>query len=424
MSYRTSSDAPAAFREFAARLLGSMGLSAVVVAAGGCGANVVFDEPSGEGGAGGSSTHQGGAGASGGEGAGGTTVDFPCDVVPAPEQSAVYQCISMFEGTCLAASTPEVYSELAYILEGENCDDFCCDTQTLDYVACGPDPSVIDQCCYTAVVGYYSECMGRPFTVLGEARTASLASRDDWVTESARSSVELDETTRLALSDAFSSNGLMEHASVASFARFALDLLSLGAPASLVRAAQRAMGDEIRHAELCFSLASRYAGRAIGPKALDCHDPNPTQRTAEDILAATIREGCVGETIAALLAARAADQAEDPGVREALREIAEDEARHAELAWQTIAWALKQRHAAWRKAIERTFAEPFVVGPGAIAPAKVDPAAWRAHGQLDPASYQDVVARARTFVIGACARALLSESEPASREKCAMTAEQ
>jgi hypothetical protein len=47
----------------------------------------------------------------------------------------------------------------------------------------------------------------------------------------------------------------MEHASVAAFARFTLDLLALGAPADLVQSAQQALGDEIAHAELCFGLA-------------------------------------------------------------------------------------------------------------------------------------------------------------------------
>jgi hypothetical protein len=61
---------------------------------------------------------------------------------------------------------------------------------------------------------------------------------------------------------------LLEHASVASFARFSLQLMAAGAPASLVEAAHRAALDEIEHARLTFRLASRYEGRALGPGPL------------------------------------------------------------------------------------------------------------------------------------------------------------
>jgi len=56
----------------------------------------------------------------------------------------------------------------------------------------------------------------------------------------------------------------LEHASIAAFARFSLQLLSLGAPAGLIDDCTRALGDETAHARLCFQLASAYAGRAIG----------------------------------------------------------------------------------------------------------------------------------------------------------------
>ena len=61
----------------------------------------------------------------------------------------------------------------------------------------------------------------------------------------------------------------MEHASIAAFARFSLELLAFGAPPDLVEQAQAAMADETRHAKLCFALAGAYAERPIGPGALD-----------------------------------------------------------------------------------------------------------------------------------------------------------
>jgi hypothetical protein len=61
----------------------------------------------------------------------------------------------------------------------------------------------------------------------------------------------------------------MEHASVAAFARFVLELLSAGAPLELVEGAGDAMRDELRHTQICFGLASAYAGAPIGPGPLD-----------------------------------------------------------------------------------------------------------------------------------------------------------
>lgn len=139
----------------------------------------------------------------------------------------------------------------------------------------------------------------------------------------------------------------MEHASVAAFARFALELLALGAPAELLAQTQRALGDEIHHAQLCFGLAARYAGRDIGPGglplsgALDARSPSVIIETA-------ILEACVGETLAAAEAAAALDQTRDPAVRAVLARIAEDEARHAELGWSFLSWVLGRADEALR----------------------------------------------------------------------------
>lgn len=61
----------------------------------------------------------------------------------------------------------------------------------------------------------------------------------------------------------------LEHASVAAFSSFSLSLLALGAPSRLLRSCAMATLDEIRHAELCFALASEYLGRALAPAPLD-----------------------------------------------------------------------------------------------------------------------------------------------------------
>jgi hypothetical protein len=134
--------------------------------------------------------------------------------------------------------------------------------------------------------------------------------------------------------------GAMEHASIAAFARFTLHLLSLGAPADLVTLSQQAMGDETEHARLAFALASSYADLPLGPGPLAIHGSLDAS-TTDEIVATLIREGCIGETLAAIEARDALEHPLDPAVRTALEVIARDELRHAELAWKTLSWLLE-----------------------------------------------------------------------------------
>ena len=58
------------------------------------------------------------------------------------------------------------------------------------------------------------------------------------------------------------------------------------------------------------------------------------------VVLGTIAEGCIGETVAALEVAEALAHCEEAKVREVLERISIEESRHAELAWQFVAWAL------------------------------------------------------------------------------------
>src|SRR5690606_30816180 len=78
---------------------------------------------------------------------------------------------------------------------------------------------------------------GRPLLIDGRARTAEPCVRDDWAEPGAgpRPHVEaLSPAQRRLLADRWTRAALGEHASVASFARFVLDLAALGAPPELL----------------------------------------------------------------------------------------------------------------------------------------------------------------------------------------------
>lgn len=131
--------------------------------------------------------------------------------------------------------------------------------------------------------------------------------------------------------------GAMESASVQAFARLARELRAHDAPPALRRDAHRAARDERRHARALAALARRYGAAPQQPRG---------EARATRSLAALVREnaveGCVRETWGALLAAWQSGQADDPRVRAAFARIADDELRHAALAWEIAAWAEPQ----------------------------------------------------------------------------------
>lgn len=263
------------------------------------------------------------------------------------------------------------------------------------------------QCC-RLLEGYVDCCDGRPFIVHDEARTASAVVRRDWC-GSERPRVEgLSAAMRAELAAAWQADGLMEHASIASFSRFVLHLVALGAPPELVRQAQQALADEIEHARSCFALASVYAGAPVGPGPLAVDEALAGPVTLVTAAVAAVREGCIGETLAAYQAEVAAAGAREPVTRRMLEGIAADEARHAALAWRFVAWAMEQGGAPVREAVARAFAEhgEALVRREPERP-ELDGEAWRAHGRLLPREQAEVLARGRAEIVLPCARALL-----------------
>jgi len=265
------------------------------------------------------------------------------------------------------------------------------------------------KCCYVHCTG---GCCGRPFIVDGEARVARVIEREDWRTVTGgpahRIAVEaLPADARARIGRAWSNDAAMEHASVAAFARFTLELLSVGAPPEILLEAQEATRDEIEHARACFTMASRYLGRAVGPDVLDVG--GGSLRSLAEIAAATLKEGCIGETLSAELAEERARGAAHPYTRSVLERIAEDEARHAELAWRFVGWAIKIGGETVRGAVARAIDESFANPPVAFDPAlaDVDPATVRAHGLLDEATARETVMRSLREIVAPCAAATL-----------------
>jgi len=186
---------------------------------------------------------------------------------------------------------------------------------------------------------------------------AAVEPRADWLDATlAADPSALTPLERAQLAAHWARLGQMEHASIAAFARFNLQLLSLGAPCGLVEACNRALADETAHARTCFALASSYGGSAVGPARLDieqCFEDTSLAAVAKLVL----REGCLGETVAALEAVAAAEVASDRAVKQALTRIAQDELDHAQLAFQFVRWALSISATEMRDELAREAAE-------------------------------------------------------------------
>jgi hypothetical protein len=399
---------------FASRLLAILGTAALATTLeacaddGGGGA-----QPAGEGGAGG-----GGATGAGGGGGGGVVV-----VGPPYQPGSTSQCFAWPEDL----ACPTSFETIIYEFYLNGCPSTGWGVVAVDSapgrevavvpVAAPADWFVQYECCYDARIALCPQGGGRPYLVEGRPRTAEARAEAadlrtggaragegaGWIDAPAPSLGGLDGAQRRRLAEAWAADGLLEHASVASFARFALSLLALGAPADLVALAHEAALDEIRHARLCFGLASAYAGRPIapGPFPLGGHADVSTSLPA--LAASAALEGCIGETVAAVQALEQLAGATDPAVRAVLARIAADEARHAELAWRTVAWALAAGGAEVRAAVETAFASAL---GGRAAPeaggASPDPT-LRAHGRLDTSTTAAVVQSALREVVAPCA---------------------
>jgi hypothetical protein len=252
-----------------------------------------------------------------------------------------------------------------------------------------------------------------------DLRSSHAAERDDW-SATVEPVVIAHAGTRDRLAATWLRDALEEHASVAAFARFALLLLSVGAPPELVALAQRASLDEIEHARACFGLARRYGAKSGGPSRLLVADCLEGVSSLADLVELTVTEGCVGETLGALLAAEQLAHASDPAVLRTLKRIAADEARHAELSWRFLTWAFatgddEVQYRA-RRAFERAAAE---IAQTTIVDYAVDIALWHAHGRLTCAESRASSQHGLETVVWPCfERAIAGESRSAepSRE--------
>jgi hypothetical protein len=339
-------------------------------------------------------------------------------------------CLSSLIGECIAAGCATdqdcggllclTYPTAKQSGAADNCYDsaIACQTPSDQCVSSGDcangAPCVVmasgQRACRDALCGQGG--VGRPFIVEGSARLAATACRSDWSSSLAPQVDDLTADARAALAARWTEVGLMEHASIAANARFALELLSLGAPPELVQGSYEAMADETVHARDAFALASAYAGCAVGPGALDVSRALAASSPIE-IVRRAILEGCFGETVCAAEAAEALASSEDEAVRATLRRVVGDETRHAELVWRFVNWVLEHGDPELRGNAAVSLGEMVDAERLATSRPALDPSArndgLRPHGVLDSETLREIRRRVLLDVIEPCAHALLGK---------------
>jgi hypothetical protein len=205
---------------------------------------------------------------------------------------------------------------------------------------------------FLAIVSNMQFSRGRQLRSFGRVLLPPVNDAGDWTRVAPSGTAAPD-----AVAAQWRENGRTEHASVAAFARLTLDLMALGAPPALVRAANEDALDEIRHTELCFSLARSIDGaeRSPGPfpEAQRARTLPKERTTALAHLAVdSLIDGALHEGVSARIIARLVKRCQVPAIRAVLKEIAADEGRHAAHGWDVVEWCLAEGGEPVRRALD------------------------------------------------------------------------
>lgn len=258
-----------------------------------------------------------------------------------------------------------------------------------------------DACCYH----WFDYCSGRPLIDDGRALVCEPV---DGVWTDGRGCERLPAPAcRAELTRAWLRDAVDEHASVAAFSRVLLELMAVGAPAHLLAATTDAARDEIGHAARCFEIASAIGQRPLGPGPLPVAPPRAAN--LRQVAVDAFVEGCVGETTAALIAERSAAVATDPLIKESLGQIAEDETRHAALAWRTLGWALQHGGAEVSDAVRQAANDMRPPEPAVVPSGAQEHADWNAFGRLDDVQRRQAVLDARRDIVRPMLEQLLGQ---------------
>lgn len=245
---------------------------------------------------------------------------------------------------------------------GDSCTEKCTTTETLKMSFPAEAAATInmkvedmfiqeldESMCYTAMEGRpFTNSEGKPISsiaVISDTSEWGLSSHGEPTLLSSDAKYQNSDNIidYKTLGDDWTDRALGEHASIASFAAFTIDLMTNGAPPDLIRDSLKAALDELNHATTSFEMASLLTGLQLDPGPFPESKVN-FKKDTESLALGVVKEGCVDETVSALLAAYQVDldSHETDSIKQLLREktrtIATEEATHSALAWRTVHW--------------------------------------------------------------------------------------
>jgi hypothetical protein len=195
---------------------------------------------------------------------------------------------------------------------------------------------------------------GRPFRIKGTPVVSKVSSSSEWSTRDVKR-YDLPYESRIALEAVWLDSASKEHASVPAFSKLSLQLIALGAPPDLISKVFIAAGQEITHAELCFSVATSVSGRPWSPGAMpQILGERSDFESLESMILECFVDGCLMEAMSAAHAHASAQLAEEIDIKRVFSVIAEDEKSHAELSWEILNFLLTKVGSAMQ---ERLFSE-------------------------------------------------------------------
>ena len=254
--------------------------------------------------------------------------------------------LSIFEDGCGMEESLACYTDNDLCRSAEDC---------VDFSGLG---------CYANSQGWQCSeflcAVGRPLTEEGDCQVAPLSAEAGWVeTIPELTCAHLSESDQERVISYWAEVCQLEHSSVASFARFTMEMMAIGAPADLLLAVQEAAADEVRHARRAAELLSALGGERVGFGSLPIEQVQISAHRAE-ILERLIREACFGETLGVAEVTEQACLCDHPIIRDHLATVRDDETRHAGLAWRALQWIIESADTHERPALvllaQNTFA--------------------------------------------------------------------
>jgi hypothetical protein len=233
-----------------------------------------------------------------------------------------------------------------------------------------------------AFFGTFGMSRGRQLRKNGKVLLPPLSPNGAWAELPLEGAIPAD--VRAAVAARWRENGRTEHASVAAFARLTMDLMALGAPPELIYSANRDARDEIRHAELCFSLAKALDGEEGGPGPFPeaqtaRHLPSNRTLALAKLAVDSLIDGALHEGLSARIIAQLAKRCEAPAIRALLLELAADEGRHSAHGWDVVEWCLAEGGAPVSHAL-RGAAAILPEHPSTDLPPEARDGAWEVFG--------------------------------------------